>query len=602
MGELRRLLERMAQRGTPSGPDAVLAEARKRAAVVMSEPRRVHRRPLLLVAAVAAAIATAVVGTVWGASFANRESHRGDVSVGRSSTSVASPATARPVGGGQLRFGVDAETPGGWCLPEAQLSASGIEVASAIYDTLTVPANDGHGGVTYVPSLARSVVHDASFTRWTIALRDGITFHDGEALTASAVAQNLDAYRAGPLFGVALADVRSITVVDRLTVQVATRVPWVAFPATLWSSGRMGIAAPAQLADHARCATHPIGTGPFRFVVWHLNHDLIVERNSSYWQRDSEGRRLPYLDRIVFSPLTDAAARSRALESGSVDAVMTDDPGETSRLQAARAIHVATSAIGPDVVSIMFNVSKAPFDNLTARRALAAAIDPDTIIRVAEHDAVTRAVEPFPVGVPGHVAPTVLGIPTHDPTRARELVNQYERDTGTRLAFDLVGDNSAGAKDVTNLIAHQARAAGMVVSTRTLDPATQINAAIGGDYDAMLWSTSTGSDPDVDAIWWQSTTSLGANPVNFGHLHDGELDQLLAAGRSQPDPPQRDALYEAATRRLTEQLYHVWLWYDDDALVTTPRVHGTDPPTLPDGSAPVVVSGVHPVVGLWRDH
>ena len=87
---------------------------------------------------------------------------------------VVVPATAgardasRQPKGGNLTFGLEAETTD-YCLPRAQLAISGIQVAAAIYDTLTVPNAQGE----IVPYLAKSVTPDATFTTWTIALRPG---------------------------------------------------------------------------------------------------------------------------------------------------------------------------------------------------------------------------------------------------------------------------------------------------------------------------------------------------------------------------------------------------------------------------------------------
>jgi len=160
-----------------------------------------------------------------------------------------------PVEGGSITYGIESETGGGWCLPSAQLAAGGTEVVQALYDTLTVPNAKGR----FVPYLARSINHNTDHTQWTIALREGITFHDGEPLNAVAVVQNLDAYRTGPLWGAVFADISDVQPVDNLTVLVTTRVPWIAFPAFLWGTGRVGIAAPAQLDDAATCATNIIG-------------------------------------------------------------------------------------------------------------------------------------------------------------------------------------------------------------------------------------------------------------------------------------------------------------------------------------------------------
>ena len=214
------------------------------------------------------------------------------------------PRAAVPRTGGSLTYGIQAETAGGWCIPRASLAVSGITVASAIYDTLTVLNDKGD----YVPYLAKTITHDAAYTHWTITLRQGITFHNGEPLNADAVKLNLDAVRKGPTFGVGLANIADVAVADPLTVTVTMAKPWVHFDAFLYLDGRFGIAAPAQLNNTETCATNMIGTGPFQFINgghWTLNQELVVVRNPHYWRTDSHGQQLPYLDKITFRPVTD---------------------------------------------------------------------------------------------------------------------------------------------------------------------------------------------------------------------------------------------------------------------------------------------------------
>src|SRR5918999_2070212 len=186
----------------------------------------------------------------------------------------------QPQRGGTLNYALTGETNGGYCLPEAQL-ASGIAVATAIYDTLTAPNEDRE----YVPNLAESVEPNDDYTQWTIKLREGIKFHDGSALDAEVVKNNLDAYRGEYptreplLFVFTFQNVAEVSVADPLTVQVTTKTPWVALPAYLYGSGRVGIMAQAQLDDAERCDRELIGTGPFRFEEGVVNDHLTVSRN-----------------------------------------------------------------------------------------------------------------------------------------------------------------------------------------------------------------------------------------------------------------------------------------------------------------------------------
>ena len=192
---------------------------------------------------------------------------------------AAQPKSAQSKSGGSVNFGLEAETTGGFCLPDSVLAASGIQVVTAIYDTLvTLNAKD-----KYVPYLAKSVEPNADFTQWTITLRPGVQFHDGTPFDSAALKLNLDTYRGQnpdikPRLNVFVwSNVASVEVSGPDSVVVTTKVPWVAFPALLSGSGRTGMVAPAQLVDRESCATNMIGTGPFELVDWRQNESLTVK-------------------------------------------------------------------------------------------------------------------------------------------------------------------------------------------------------------------------------------------------------------------------------------------------------------------------------------
>ncbi|MGI9579519.1 MAG: ABC transporter substrate-binding protein, partial [Microthrixaceae bacterium] len=236
-------------------------------------------------------------------------------------TGDAAGESGSPVYGGNVVYGLEAENSGGWCLPEGQLAISGIQVARAIYDTLTAPNEDGD----YVPFLAESVEPNEDFTEWTVTLQDGVTFHDGTALTAEVVKNNLDAYRGEYaarqplLLRFIFEPVAAVDVVDDTTLTIRTSIPWPALPAALYSNGRAGIVAQAQLDDAETCDTNLIGTGPFVLDEWVVNDHLSASRNPDYWGTDSEGNQLPYLDSIEFRPVGDPVTKANAVLSGDLD-------------------------------------------------------------------------------------------------------------------------------------------------------------------------------------------------------------------------------------------------------------------------------------------
>ena len=512
-------------------------------------------------------------------------------------------AKGSPVEGGSITYGIESETTGGWCLPDAQLAAGGTEVAQAIYDTLTVP--NAKGG--FVPYLAKSIDHNRDSTQWTITLRGGISFHDGEPLDAAAVVQNLDAYRRGLLWGVAFDDIADVRAVDNLTVLVSTKVPWVAFPASLWGTGRLGIAAPAQLND-VNCARNLIGTGPFTLKSWEPNDSLVVTKNPQYWQKGKSGVALPYLDQITFRPQEDTSQRVNGLKGGDLDLVQIADGQQTAGLRDdARSglVNLLVSGRGAEVEHTMLNIGRPPFDHRSCRLAVAHAIDTAAVSE--ETGAGTRiATQPFAPKTLGYQRDP--GYPAYDSDDAKQFLDECTSELGTsELRFTLGSTPDPPVQALANALKDQL--AKVDIRVELSPPTSQsqyIDLAIRGEFQAMLWRNFPNTDPDTLVPWWQSTTvdpTTGAmvrNPVNFSSIADPVIDQSLERGRSEPDPAKRRLAYQAIGRQFAKEAYDLWAWYVDWAFAAQPGVRGLQGPDLPNGDRRgLPIASVQPVLGLW---
>ncbi|MBA3303348.1 MAG: ABC transporter substrate-binding protein [Acidimicrobiia bacterium] len=507
-----------------------------------------------------------------------------------------------PVRGGKIVYALEAENGGGWCMPEAQLAAAGIQVARTIYDTLTIPDENGE----YKPFLAESVESNPKATEWTIKLREGITFHDGTPLTAEVVKNNLDAYRgqypnrAPLLFIFVFLNIKDVKVVDDLTVQVTTKEPWGSFPAHLYQSGRLGIVAQAQLDDKRTCDRKLIGTGPFKMKEWRVNDHFTAEANPDYWRDGVDGKPLPYLDEVEFRPVPEAAQILNGVESGQFSAAWWEPANELAqfrRLAEQGSIGVIEGqGKFPEVGHILLNVSKPPFDNILARQALAYALDLDAVNEVRNAGISENANGPFGPGVLGEMEDT--GYPSYDADRARELVEQYEQETGRELEFVLSNTNDVASIETSELYKDAFEDVGMKLNIRGTEQTQYINDVIAGEFQAAGWRNHPGFDPDTEYVWWYSFDK--GNPVNFNRFNDDEIDAALDKGRSSTDPDERKEAYEAISRRFAEQVYDVWTFYTDWHIAHQNDVHGLLGPDLPDGSKPFpgLTSGTD-LAGAW---
>ena len=511
----------------------------------------------------------------------------------------SSQASSTPVSGGMVTYGLEAETSGGWCLPESQLAISGIQVARAIYDTLTVP----DATAQYKPYLAKSVTPDPTFTQWSITLRPGIKFHDGSALDATVVKNNIDAWRgAYParqplLFKFVYENISAVDVVDPQTIKVTTATPWPALPAFLFNSGRSGIMAQAQLDDPSTCDTKLIGTGPFKLEEWKVNDKLVATKNPDYWQKDPAGVQLPYLDKIEFRPIVDGNARVNALLAGEIDAMHESGAEQVDALRTEKdngKVNLLETTDFTEVAYIMFNASKPPFDNLNARLAAAYAVDRDALNKVRNLGLFTMASGPFAPGEIGYLQDA--GFPAYDPAKAKQYVQKYKQETGQELEFTIVSTPDPGTVKEVQFLQQEANKAGMKVNIRSVEQSALIDTALGNDWQALDWRNHPGGNPDGQYVWWKS-----GSPVNFGKINDPQIDQLLDAGRQEPDPETAAGIYEDINKRFGSQAYNLWLNWTQWDIATAPDVQGIYGPNLPDNGGepfPGLATG-HPVLGLW---
>jgi peptide/nickel transport system substrate-binding protein len=503
-----------------------------------------------------------------------------------------------PVYGGSVTYALEAETSGGWCLPEAQLAIAGIQVARTVYDTLTTP--DEAGAIT--PFLAESVEPNATFDQWTIRLREGVTFHDGTPLTAQVVKNNLDAYRgAYPgrtalLFLFVFQNVAAVEVVDELTVRVDTATPWPAFPWYLWSNGRVGIMAQSQLDDATSCDSVLVGTGPFRQEEWAVNERFVATRYEGYWVRDAAGEQLPYLDRIEYLPIAEGTSRVNTFESGEADIMHTVNANDIDALLSmGDDIDVLTSDEYADVAFQQLNVAPGKvFSNPLARRAVAHAIDREAFNEVRDLGQRTLASGPFAPGNMGHLEDT--GYPDYDPDTAEELVEQYERETGDRFRISLLSASDAGSSQGADLLQRDLEAVGIEVDRRQVEQASAVDEALAGNFDLLQAGNHPGGDPDLQYVWWAT-----GSPVNIGRIADPELQALLDEGRTTTDPARRELIYQDVNRRFAEQLYALWQAWPRWYIASWPDVAGVAGPQLPGGSGPFPgLAAGHSVAGIWR--
>src|SRR5690348_15872272 len=105
-----------------------------------------------------------------------------------------------------------------------------------------------------------------------------------------------------------MSDVETMDVTDPYTLKVTLKAPFAPFLANLVDRAGLMLSPKAIQAGGADFSRKPVGagTGAFKFVEWLNNDHMTMELNPNYWKKDAAGNQLPYLDKIIWKPITDA--------------------------------------------------------------------------------------------------------------------------------------------------------------------------------------------------------------------------------------------------------------------------------------------------------
>jgi peptide/nickel transport system substrate-binding protein len=503
------------------------------------------------------------------------------------------PAGDAPAAGGTLTYGLPYDVPGLNPVTDA-FGGPGHAMARTMLEPLTALDESGD----WQPYLAEAVTPDEDASEWTIAVRAGVTFSNGEPLDGDVVAANLQAQVASPLHGAIMAPVRSVVPADERTVVVTLDRPWSTFPYYL--STQIGLMVPpASLADPVAASSRPVGTGPFVLADHVRDSTLTVTRNPTYW-RAAEG--LPLLDEIEFRFLPDPETARQTLESGGVDAIPIADSRSIQRfgeMSGFAVTRVAGTAV--PVQAYALNTVTAPTDDVRVRRAMALATDRQALVDTLFAGLAEPADGPWTADAEWLVD---TGYPDYDRAAAAALVDEYERENGP-VEITLVG--LADPTESIGLVVDMWEQAGISVNLETVDEATYVDRLLTGRFNAMGYSPETPlfEDPDAVYLTFQSrfAAPVGEIALNPTRIADAELDAALDQGRASTDPAERRAAYGRVQQRLTDLLPFVWVAHTTSAVITEDDVHGIGEGVLPTGQRECGPRGMptpaHSFAAVW---
>ena len=447
----------------------------------------------------------------------------------------AAGPTGAPVAGGEGRILTLSEPR---TLDPAVLGnayAAGGFVGNALYGTLMTA--DEAGEIQY--SMAESFASTDDGATFTLKLRPGLVFTDGSPLDATAVKFNWDRTK-DPATGsgsrAEAAMVASSEVVDDVTLQVALVTPVPKYPTAVIGSTLNWIASPAALGEGAAAFDeNPIGAGPFILESWTRQADMKLVKNPDYWDAPK-----PYLDRLTLRPTLDATQRYNTLQTGGADLAI-----ESSWVNIDKAVEAGLSTNTMKLsggIYAALNMRRAPFDDLRARQAVAAALDPEALDLAVYNGTAELADTLFSEASPFYSDTPLRSL---DREKAQQLFNELAAE-GKPVSFTFTTAPTTENRTIgENIQAQLSSFDNVEVELRVIEVAEFAQLRQTHDFDAVI-SSAFFQDPEPRL----STIFSGSSPSNLPGIDDPELNEALLAGRTGTTEEERKAAYDTVQQRL----------------------------------------------------
>ena len=450
------------------------------------------------------------------------------------------------------------------------------------------------------PALAKSWAVSRDGKQYTLHLRQGLRFSDGQPLNADDVLFSfhlyLDEKVHSPQRDLLVIGGKPVEVqkVDDYTVRFELAQPYAAAERIF-----DGLAiVPRHLLEetyrsgnfaHAWTLSAPpnqfAGLGPFRLKEYVPGQRVVLEKNPYYWKKDRAGNRLPYLDELVFLFVPSEDAQVVRFEAGDTDVLSrfsADNFAVLQKEQAVRGYHLYDLGAGFEYNFLFFNLNdlaakghpeiakkQSWFQDVRFRQAVSAAVDRDSIISLVYHGRATA--------LWGNVTPgnklwidNALPHPTQSLDRARQLLKSVGFSLksdgtlvdahGTPVEFSILTSSSnAQRSKMATLIQDDLSKLGMNVHVVSLEFRAMVDRLLNSyDYEAAVMGLVTGdADPTPEMNVW-----LSSGETHLWHPEqakpatewEAEIDRLMQQQMTTLDYAKRKHLYDRVQEIIAENV------------------------------------------------
>ncbi len=419
-----------------------------------------------------------------------------------------------------------------------------------------------------VPALAAEMPKLVAPTTWEFKLRRGVKFHNGEDFNADSVKFSIErlANPANKLRGSSsFGPIDRVEIVDPYTVRIHTKKPWPVFLSHI-ALRQASMYPPKEYAgkDAAAISKNPIGTGPYRFVRWSKDEEIVMEAFPGYWGGAAK------IKTVVFKPIPDDAVRVAALQNGEIDVAVNIPPHLAGIIEKHPKLFLSTA---PSIRTIQLMIyahqmdsshkPTGPYALPTAdkrvRQALAYAIDADEIIKGVMDGKAVR-VATMLTSLHFGFDPSLKPI-KQDLAKSKKLLTDAGFPNGLEIVLNGPQGRYVRDKEVAEAVAGQLTKAGIKTTLRTYEFVNYLNNMVYVHKAGPVWLIGWGHPTmDAEAIY----VPLFKSPGIFVNWHNEDFNGMVEEAQSQMDEKKRFAQYQRINKLWIEEVPAIPLYQQID--------------------------------------
>ena len=441
--------------------------------------------------------------------------------------------------------------------PQYHALTPNTQISQTIFDTLV--ATDSQ--LKPVPALAESWTVDGKV--WTFKLRPNVKFSDGTPFTAEDVVFTYDRVPKVPNspspFTLYLADVAKTEAVDPTTVRITTKqlapnllVNLAQLP-ILSKKAASGPAPEGKTTTELNSGDGLVGTGPYKFVSWKRGAEFVLARNDNYWGKK------PVWDKVIYRPITNAAARVAALLAGDVDLIEDPPTDDLPKLKADKKLHVEeTPSVRVVYVALdqyaepspgIQGTEKNPLKDKRVREALSMAINRQALVDRVMGGVALPAGNLLPYPMFG-TSKEHSKAPKPDVEKAKALLKEAGYPNGFSITLGAPSGRYVNDSKVAQAIASMWTRVGVKTTVDAMAPPVFFKNRDSYQFSAYLagWSATSGemSNP-LRSLLMTRNPDAGEGTTNRSRYSNPKMDDLVREASATMDDAKRAQMLATAS-------------------------------------------------------